>query len=112
MVCAILHKKHYDLGVVNTAQGIQAVFQVGEEWDNAIRLILRFIKAKLPPTGQAQCLICPRWKEKQQEGEVKLCVTVVPREQGALAHDTLPQVKEEAHSHAQARQKYTRRVTP
>ena len=57
MVCAILHKKHYDLGVVHTAQGIQAVFQVGEEWDNALRLILRFIKAKLLPTGQAQCLI-------------------------------------------------------
>ena len=32
MVCAILHKKHYDLGVLHTAQGIQAVFQVGEEW--------------------------------------------------------------------------------
>ena len=60
MVCAILHKKHYDLGVLHTAEGIQAVFQVGEEWDNAIRLILRFIKAKLLPAGQAQCLICPR----------------------------------------------------
>ena len=73
MVCAILHKKHYDLGVVHTAQGIQAVFQVGEEWDSAIRLILRFIKAKLLPTGQAQCLICPRWKERKQESEAKVC---------------------------------------
>ena len=78
--------KHYDLGVVHTAQGIQAVFQVGEEWDNAIRLILRFIKAKLLPTGQAQCLICPRWKEKKQES-VKLCVNSGTQEQGALAHD-------------------------
>ena len=49
--CAILHKKHYDLGVLHTAEGIQAVFQVDEEWDNAIRLILRFIKAKLLPLG-------------------------------------------------------------
>ena len=74
MVCAILHKKHYDIGVLHTAEGIQAVFQVGEEWDNAIRLILRFIKAKLLPTGQAQCLICPRWKERKQESEVKVRV--------------------------------------
>ena len=70
MVCAILHKKHYDLGAVHTAQGIQAVFQVGED---AIRLILRFIKAKLPPTGQAQDLLCPRWKERKQESDAKLC---------------------------------------
>ena len=69
MVCAIFHKKHYDLGVVHTAQGVQAEFQVGEEWDNALHLILRFIKAKLPPTGQAQCLICSRWKEKKQESK-------------------------------------------
>ena len=25
VVCAILHKKHYDLGVLHTAEGIQAV---------------------------------------------------------------------------------------
>ena len=60
------------IGVLHTAEGIQAVFQVGEEWDNAIRLILSFIKAKLLPTGQAQCLI-PRWKERKQESEVKAC---------------------------------------
>src|SRR5690349_18016646 len=63
MVCAILHKEHYDLGVLHTAHGVQAVFQVGAEWDNAIRLILRFIKAKLPPEGRAQRLLCPRWIE-------------------------------------------------
>ena len=77
MVCAILHKKHHDLGVLHTAQGIKAVFQVGEEWDNAIRLILRFIKAKLPPAGQAQEeLLCPRWEERKQESEVKTCVNI------------------------------------
>ena len=50
MVCAILHKKHYGPEVVHTAQGIQAVFQAGEEWDNA--------------------RICP------QESDVKLCVNI------------------------------------
>ena len=71
-----LAQEAHDLGVVHTAQGIQAVFQVGDEWDNALRLILRFIKAKLPPTGQAQDLLCPRWKEKKQESEEKLCVNI------------------------------------
>ena len=31
MVCAILHKQHYDLGVLRTDHGVQAVFQVGDE---------------------------------------------------------------------------------
>ena len=47
MVWAILHNGHNDLGVLHTAQGVQAVFEVGEEWDNAIRLVLRCITAKL-----------------------------------------------------------------
>ena len=55
MVCA-----HYDLGVLRTDQGVQAVFQVGDEWDTAIHLILRFIRARLPTNGQAQKLLCPR----------------------------------------------------
>ena len=42
IVCAILHKKHYDLDVLCTDHGVQAVFQVGEEWDTAIHLILKF----------------------------------------------------------------------
>ena len=70
MVCAILHRGHYDLGVLHTVQGTQAVFQVGEEWDEAIRLILRFIKAKLPPAGQDQDLLCPRWQERGRRKRV------------------------------------------
>ena len=67
MVCAILHKKHYDLGVLHTAQGVQAVFQVGAEWDNAIRLILRFIKTKLPPEGGLRGFYAPLDREKEGE---------------------------------------------
>ena len=74
MVCAILHKKHYDLGVLRTDQGVQAVFQVGDEWDTSIHLILRFIRARLPPIGQAQKLLCPRWIERQNQSEAKVCV--------------------------------------
>ncbi len=76
MVCAILHKKHYDLGVLHTAEGVQAVFQIGAEWDNAIRLILRFIKAKLSPDGQAHRLLCPRWNERKKESESKTCINL------------------------------------
>ena len=72
MVCAILHNGHYDLGVLHTAQGVQAVFEAGEEWDNAIRLILGFIKAKLPKNGQARGLLCPFWRERTKEGETKM----------------------------------------
>ena len=67
MVCAILHKKHYDLGVLHTAQGVQAVFQVGAEWDSAIQLILKFIKAKLPSEGRAQRFYAPLDREKEGE---------------------------------------------
>ena len=73
MVCAILHKKHYDLGVVHTVQGIQAVFQVGEEWDNALRLILRFIKAKCRPLGRLSVSSAPVGKRKSRRAR-KNCV--------------------------------------
>ena len=73
MVCAILHKKHYDLGVVCTDHGEQAVFQVGDEWDTAIHLILRFIRARLPPIGQPQKLLGSRWSERKKQSEAKAC---------------------------------------
>ena len=44
------------------------MFQLGEEWDNALRLILRFIKAKLPPTSVSSA----PGKERKQESEEKL----------------------------------------
>ena len=73
MVCAILHKKHYDLGVVHTVRGIQAVFQVGEEWDNAIRLFSNLLRQSCRPLGRLS-VSSARWKERKQESEVKACV--------------------------------------
>ena len=73
MVCAILHKQHYDLGVLRTNQGVQAVFQVGDEWDTAIHLILRFIRARLPADGQAQKLLGSCWSERKKQSEAKAC---------------------------------------
>ena len=73
MVCAILHKKHYDLGVLRTNHGVQAVFQVGDEWDTAIHLILRSIRARLPANGQPQKLLGSRWSERKKQSETKAC---------------------------------------
>ena len=86
MVCAILHNGHYDLGVLHTAQGVQVVFEVGEEWDNAIRLILNFIRAKLPKNGQARGPICPFWIERTNESEKKASVN--PRGAGIRSSRT------------------------
>ena len=41
------------------------MFQVGREWDDAIRLILRFIKSQMPPDGQEQGPLGPRWSERE-----------------------------------------------
>jgi hypothetical protein len=61
VVCAVFHKKHYDLGVVRSAGTIQAVFAAGEEWEAALELILSFVKSKAPARGQERGELCPRW---------------------------------------------------
>ena len=45
VVCVILDRHHFQLGVVRTPQ-IRAVFQRGADWDEARHLILAFIKAR------------------------------------------------------------------
>ena len=56
VLCAVLHKKHYDLGVVR-----RAVFKADTEWEAAASLILAFIKSKAPSRGQVRSELCPRW---------------------------------------------------
>ena len=53
VLCAVLHKKHYDLGVVRSAGAVQAVFKAD--------LILAFIKSKAPSRGQVRSELCSRW---------------------------------------------------
>jgi hypothetical protein len=43
VVCAILHKEHFDLGVIRTLDSVKAVFQVGPEWDRALLSLLAFV---------------------------------------------------------------------
>jgi hypothetical protein len=59
-VCAVLHKNHYDLGVVRFAGSIQAVFGTSE-WEAALGLILAFVKSKAPTRGKEREELCARW---------------------------------------------------
>jgi len=59
--CVVLHKKHYDLGVVRYDGLIQAVFAAGVEWEAAQALILAFVRSKSPPRGGKRGDLCPRW---------------------------------------------------
>jgi hypothetical protein len=65
-VCAVVHRNHYDLGVVRTTQGVRAVFAVGQEWDEACSLFLRFVKANSAPAGQESVSLCPKWSEANE----------------------------------------------
>ena len=54
VVCAVLSRtpsQHFDLGVVRTSRGVKAVFEFGEDWDRALKLILEFIKSRSPETA-------------------------------------------------------------
>jgi hypothetical protein len=51
VICAVLHKDHFDLGVLRTSDSVQAVFRVGPEWDRARRELLSFVKARSPQSG-------------------------------------------------------------
>jgi hypothetical protein len=61
VVCAILHKGHFDLGVLRTPDSVQAIFQVGPEWDHALFQLLSFIKSRSPSSGEERKDLGPRW---------------------------------------------------
>ena len=61
VLCAVLHNNHYDLGVVRNAGTIQAVFAAGAEWEAAVKLILTFVRSKMPSRGATRKELCPRW---------------------------------------------------
>jgi hypothetical protein len=61
VLCAVLHNKHYDLGVVRSAGSIQAVFAAGPEWEAAVDLILAFVRSKMPSRGAERKPLCQRW---------------------------------------------------
>ena len=67
VVCAISSPDHFDIGVVHTSNGIRAIFQEGDEWQEALSLILSFIKARSPKTFQDKRVPrCPRWAPSDQ----------------------------------------------
>ena len=60
VVCAILHKEHFDLGVLRTSDSVHAVFQLGLEWDRALLSLLGFVKARSPQPGATREDLGPR----------------------------------------------------
>ena len=61
VICAVLHKNHFNLGVLRTSGSVQAVFQVGKEWDDALQRLLSFIKSRSPPPEPKREDLGPRW---------------------------------------------------
>ena len=66
-VCVVMHHKHYDLCVLRTPQSIRAVFQIGPEWDRALRQFLEFVRARSPLPGQEREWLGARWTERVVE---------------------------------------------
>ena len=48
VVCAVLSSGHFDIGVVHVNGKTRAVFDLGNDWDCALRLILAFIQERSP----------------------------------------------------------------
>ena len=44
----VLSRDHFDLGIVRNSENVRAVFKQGDEWQDALRLILLFIKSRVP----------------------------------------------------------------
>ena len=62
-VCAILSENHYQLGVVRSPQ-IRAVFDEGKDWENALRLILEYVRSRAPVRlGERFLPLSVAWKD-------------------------------------------------
>jgi hypothetical protein len=97
MVCAILHKKHYDLGVLHTAQGVQAVFQVGAEWDMPYGSSSNLSKLSYRWRGGLRVFYAPAGSRERRRVRRKCVLISVAQEQGAHAHKSSLLSKEKAH---------------
>jgi hypothetical protein len=64
VVCAVLSSGHFDIGVLHANDATQAVFELGDDWDQALDLILTFIKKSSPKSkSEARKRLCPPWRE-------------------------------------------------
>jgi hypothetical protein len=76
VVCLVLHKNHFDLCVLQTPGSVQAVFQMGQEWQRALELILGFVRSKAPSVGQERRPLGPQWRVEESEKSVLECESV------------------------------------
>ena len=63
VVCVVLDRDHFSLGVVRTPMGVRAIFQLGPDWDTARHRILEFIKARESPMTP----LCPQWTTSPEQ---------------------------------------------
>jgi hypothetical protein len=62
-VCAILSENHYQLGVVKDPH-IRAVFAEGNDWDEALLLILQYVRSRAPVhPGEKPLPLSAIWKD-------------------------------------------------
>jgi len=106
VVCAVLHKNHFDLGVLRTSGSVQAVFQVGKEWDDARRLLLSFIKSRSPPPEPKREDLGPRWvppispsTQKHPADEKEMSKEMGGRIRGSAGGGLLVGTRTHAHRH-------------
>ena len=74
VVCAVLSSRHFDIGVVHVNGTTRAVFDRGNDWDCALRLILSFIQARSPVNKTAKReRLCRQWKVVPEPAEGCAC---------------------------------------
>ena len=85
VVCAVLSSGHFDIGVLQENDTSRAVFELGDDWDRALDLILTFIKNLSPKTSMtSRARLCPPWRENPEPldgcacGETSCNCRVVP----------------------------------
>jgi len=67
-VCAILSENHYQLGVVKSPH-IRAVFDEGKDWEDALRLILEYVRSRAPVRpGEKPRPLSSIWKDPSSPG--------------------------------------------
>ena len=70
----MLSSQHFDIGVVRANGKTRAVFNLGQEWDCALRLILEFIQKRSPvKSTDKRERLCPNWEECPEPAEGCAC---------------------------------------
>jgi hypothetical protein len=74
VVCAVLSSRHFDIGVVHVNGTTRAVFDLGNDWDCALRLTLSFIQKRSPVSESVKRVrLCRKWEECPEPADGCAC---------------------------------------